>query len=176
MAPTDIIFMKSLRVCDLSSISPFRSGWWWLRFQGFEFGVMGIVAIYAEEIDPFPSLEIADPFAVDTEFPVTIDIAVALSAKQVRLRKLYRVPVDKLQFIPVSGIVTIQTPSIVFGMVQFDVGMLVLEFPSFCIDLHPCMTVAARKYPGGQRRRGNRIFIMVRCKRRHTKCNDCEQT
>jgi hypothetical protein len=172
----DIIFMKSLLVCDLSSISPFRSGWRRFRFQGFEFGVMGIVTIHAEEIDPFPPLEIADPFAVDTDFPVTIDIAVALPAKQVGLRKLDSVPIGKLQLIPVSGIVTIQTPSIVFGVAQFDVGMLVLEFPSFCIDLHPRMTVAARKYPLGQRRRGNRIFIMVRCERRHAKYNDCEQT
>jgi len=136
---------------------------------------MGIVTIYTKEIDPFPSLEIADPFAVDTDFPVTIDIAVALSAKQVRLRKLDRVPIGKLQFIPVSGIVTIQTPSIVFGVTQFDVGVFVLEFPSFCIDLHPRMTVAARKYPLGQRRRGNRIFIMVRCERRHAKYNDCKK-
>ena len=98
---------------------------------------MGIVTIYAKKIDPFPSLEIADPFAVDTDFPVTIDIAVALSAKQVRLRKLDRVPIGKLQFIPVSGIVTIQTPSIVFSMVQFDVGMLVLEFPFFALTSIP---------------------------------------
>jgi hypothetical protein len=110
---------------------------------------MGIVTIYAKEIDPFPALEIADPFPVDTNFPVTIDIAVALSAKQVRLRKRDRVPIGKLQFIPVCGIVTIQTPSIVFSMVQFDVGMFVLKFPSFGIDLHPRMTVAAGKYPSG---------------------------
>jgi hypothetical protein len=171
----DIIFMKSLLVCDLSSMCPFRSGWWWFRFQGFEFGVMGIVTIYAKEIDPFPALEIADPFAVDTNFPVTIDIAVALSAKQVRLRKRDRVPIGKLQFISVCGIVTIQTPSLVFSMVQFDVGMFVLEFPSFCVDLHPRVTVAAGKYPLGKRRRGNRIFIMVRCKRRHAKGDDCKQ-
>jgi hypothetical protein len=171
----DIIFMKSLLLCDLSSMCPFRSGWWWFRFQGLEFGVMGIVTIYTKEIDPFPSLEIADPLAVDTDFPVTIDIAVALSAKQVRLRKLDRVPIGKLQFIPVCGIVTIQTPSIVFSMVQFDVGMFVLEFPSFGIDIHPGVTVAAGKYPVGERRRGNRIFIMVRRERRHAKCDDGKQ-
>ena len=141
--------MNSLLVCDLSSMCPFRSDWWWFRFQGFEFRVMGIMTIYAKEIDPFPSLKIADPFAMDTEFPVAIDTAVALSAKQVRLRKLDRVPIGQLQFIPVGRIVTIKTPAIVFRMVQFDVGMLVLEFPSFCIDLQPRMTVAAGKYPGG---------------------------
>jgi hypothetical protein len=171
----DIIFMKSLLVCDLSSMRPFRLGWWWFRFQGFEFGVMGVVTIYAKEIEPFPSLEIADPFSVDADFPVTIDIAVALSAKQVRLRKRNRVPIDKLQFIPVGRIVTIQTPAIVFRMAQFDVGMFVPEFPSFCIDLHPRMTVAAGEYPLGQRRRGNGIFIMVRCERGHAKGDDCEQ-
>jgi hypothetical protein len=175
MAPMDIIFMKSLLVCDLSSMFPFRFGWRWFRFQRLEFWVMGIVTIYAKEIDPFPSLEIADPFAVDTDFPVPIDIAVALSAKQVRLRKLYRVPIGKLQSIPVFRIVTIETPAIVFGMVQFDVGMLVLKFPSFRVDFHPRMAVAARKYPLGQRRRGNGIFIMVRCERRRAQCNDCEQ-
>jgi hypothetical protein len=57
---------------------------------------MGIVTIYAKEIDPFPSLEIADPFTVDTNFPVAIDITVALSAKQVGLRKLDRVPIGQL--------------------------------------------------------------------------------
>jgi hypothetical protein len=136
---------------------------------------MGIVTIYAKEIDPFPALEIADPFAVDADFPVTIDIAVALSAKQVRFRKRDRVPVGKLQLIPVCRIMTVQTPSIVFCMVQFDVGMFVFEFPSFCIDLHPRVTVAAGKYPLGKRRRGNRIFIVVRCKRRHAKGDDCKQ-
>jgi hypothetical protein len=136
---------------------------------------MGIVTIYAKEIDPFPSFEIADPFAVDTDFPVTIDISVALPAKQVRLRKRDRVPIGKLQFIPVCRIMTIQTPSLVFCMVQFDVGMFVLEFPSFRIDLHPRMAVAAGKYPLGKRRLGNRIFIMGRCERRHAECDDCEQ-
>ena len=108
---------------------------------------MWIVTIYAKEIDPFPSLEIADPFAVDANFPVTIDIAVALSAKQIGLRKFDRVPIGKLQFIPVGRIVAIKTPAIVFSMVQFDVGMLVTEFPSYCIDLQPRMTVATGKYP-----------------------------
>ena len=108
---------------------------------------MWIVTINAKEIDPFPSLEIADPFAVDADFPVAIDTAVALSAKQVGLRKLDRVPIGKLQFIPVGRIVAIKTPAIVFSMVQFDVGMLVLEFSFFCIDLQPRMTVAAGKYP-----------------------------
>ena len=108
---------------------------------------MGIVTINAKEIDSFPAFEIADSFPVDADFPVSINIAVALSAKQVRLRKRDRVPIGKLQFIPVGRIVAIKTPAIIFSMVQFDVGMLVLEFPSFCIDLQPRMTVAAGKYP-----------------------------
>jgi hypothetical protein len=110
---------------------------------------MGIVTIYAKKIYPLPSLEIADPFAVDTNFPVAIDIAMALSAKQIGLRELDRVPVGQLQFIPVGRIVTIKTPAVVFSMVQFDVGMFVLEFSSFCIDFHPRMTVTAGKYLGG---------------------------
>jgi len=108
---------------------------------------MWIVTINAKEIDPFPAFEIADSFPVDADFPVAIDTAVALSAKQVGLRKLDRVPIGKLQFIPVGRIVAIKTPAIVFSMVQFDVGMLVLEFSFFCIDLQPRMTVAAGKYP-----------------------------
>jgi hypothetical protein len=108
---------------------------------------MRIVTINTKEIYSFPAFEIADSFPVDADFPVTINIAVALSAKQVRLRKGDRVPIGKLQFIPVCGIVTIKTPAIIFGMMQLDVGMLVLEFSLFCIDLQPRMTVAAGKYP-----------------------------
>jgi len=44
---------------------------------------MGIVTINAKEIDPFPAFEIADSFPVNADFPVTIDIAVALPAEQV---------------------------------------------------------------------------------------------
>ena len=44
---------------------------------------MGIVTINAKEIDSFPAFEIADSFPVDADFPVTIDIAVALPAEQV---------------------------------------------------------------------------------------------
>jgi hypothetical protein len=134
---------------------------------------MGIVTIHTKEINPFPPFEISDPFAVDANFPVAIDIAVALSAEQVGLRKLDGVPIGKLQFIPVGWIVTIKTPAVFFSMVQFDVGMLILEFSSFCIDIHSRMTIAAGEYLGGQRRHGNRIFIMMRCERRYAKCNDC---
>jgi hypothetical protein len=81
MALKDILFINSLLVCDLSSICPFRFGWWRFRFQGFEFRVMGIVTIHTKEINPFPPFEISDPFAVDANFPVAIGIAMALSAK-----------------------------------------------------------------------------------------------
>jgi len=44
---------------------------------------MRIMTIYTKEIYPFALLEIADPFTVDADFPVTIDISVTLTAEQI---------------------------------------------------------------------------------------------
>jgi len=122
------------------------------------------MTIYTEEIDSFSSLEIAGSFAMYAGFPVAINIAVALSAKQVRFCKIYIIPIGKLQFIPVGGIMAIKTPSLTFSMMKLYVGMFVLKFPFFCINLHTCVTVAAGEYPRGQGRSRNGIFIMARCR------------
>jgi hypothetical protein len=43
--------------------------------------------------------------------------------------------------------VTIKAPTHVFGMVQFDIGMFIFQFPSLGIHFHARMTIAAGEYP-----------------------------
>ena len=86
---------------------------------------MGIMAIYTEEVSSLPSFEVTDPFAVNAGLPVSINIAVALTAKTVRFGKIDGFTIGKFQFIPIVAAVTIEAPSFLLRMVQFDGGMLV---------------------------------------------------
>ncbi len=81
-APMDSIFRKSLRV-GLFSICRLRFYRRRFRFKGFKFGVVRVMAMNAKKVGPFPSLERADPFPVNTGLPVAIDIPMTLAAKPV---------------------------------------------------------------------------------------------
>ena len=122
------------------------------------------MAIYAEKVRSLPFLEIADPFAVNAGLPVSINIAVALTAKPVRFGKIDGFTIGKFQFIPIIAAVTIKAPSFLFRMVQFDGCMLILQLSLFCIHRQPCMAVTAREYPLGKGRRSDRKFIVLRCR------------
>ena len=115
----------------------------------------------AEEIGPFPPLKVTDPLSVNARLPVAINIAVALSAKPVGFGKIHGLAVGKLQPVAVAGAVTIETPSILFRMPQFNGGVFVLQFPFLGIDFKPGVTIAAGEDPFGEGRRGNGIFIAL---------------
>ncbi|OGP84157.1 MAG: hypothetical protein A2V87_04640 [Deltaproteobacteria bacterium RBG_16_58_17] len=104
----------------------FRSYRWWFRFYGFEFGIMRVVTIYAKEIGPFPSLEIANSFPMNSCLPVVVNIPMALPAKPVGFGKIDVFAIGKLQLVTVTGIMAIEAPPFLLRMAQFDGGMLVL--------------------------------------------------
>jgi len=152
----------------------FRSDGWRFWFDGFEFGIMGVVTIDAKEIGPFPPLEKADSFPVNPGLPVAVDIPMALPAKPVGFGEIHGLAVGKLQFVAIAGAVTIETPSFLFRMPQFDGGMFVLQFPFLGVDFKPGVTIAAGKDSLGEGRRGNGIVIMLSCRSRETE-SDCDE-
>ena len=113
--------------------------------------LLDVMRIMAFGTDEPAFLAGAGPFAyalaMDTVAPIAKNIAVAFAAQDLRLIVTDRIAEVIDQLVALGAIVTIKTPAIIFGMMQFDVGMLVLEFSFFCIDLQPRMTVAAGKYP-----------------------------
>jgi hypothetical protein len=133
------------------------------------------MAIYAKEISPLPTPEIADSLAVDAGFPVAIYIAVALTAKEIRFGKTDGVAAGKFQLIPVLRMVTVQAPSFLFRVTQFYIGVLVLQFPLTSVYRKTRMAVTAGKYPRGKGGRGNRVFLMVRGGNRGAESDEHQQ-
>ena len=120
------------------------------------------MAIDAQKICPFPAFKVANPFAVDPCLPVLINIAMTLTAKPVRFGKINCFTIRQLQFIAVGGVMAIETPAFLFRVVQFDGGMLILEFSPFGVDFQAGMTVAAGEDSLSQGRRTDGIFLMGR--------------
>ena len=82
-APMESIFMKSLRVVYFPYCASGRIGGG-SGLRGLNFGIVGIMAVYAEEVGPFARpLKKPTLFAVDPGLPVAIDVAVALAAEPV---------------------------------------------------------------------------------------------
>ncbi len=113
------------------------------------------MTINAQEIGAFPPFEIANPFTVDAGLPVTVHIAVALTAKAVRFGEIDKFTICKLQFITVGSAMAIKTPSFLLGMMQFDVRMFIFQFPALGIHVHAGMAVAAGENP---RRKGGGAY------------------
>jgi hypothetical protein len=65
-----------------------------LRLQGFELRVMGVVAVGAKIINPFPRTgEVSHPFSMNACPPILILIAVAFTAESITLCKFDKYPV-----------------------------------------------------------------------------------
>jgi hypothetical protein len=92
--------------------------------------------------------------------PVSIDIAMALAAEPVTHRERDEFSIVKPQFIPVTCVMAIETPSQVLRMVKRDLRMLFFELPPFSIYFHGGVTATTGKYPFRQGGRGNREFFL----------------
>jgi hypothetical protein len=98
-----------------------------LGLQGFEFRVMGVMTACAEKISSLArSCEVSHPFPMDTGFPILILRPVTFAAKPVAFCEVKQVSIVEPQFIPILRIMTIQTPSHRFSMMEFDIGMFFL--------------------------------------------------
>jgi hypothetical protein len=148
-----------LLLCMLFIRRPIR---WGLRFQRFKFRVMGVVAVGTEQIRSLArSSEVAGPLPVNTSLPIIVDIAMAFPTQTVTLIVTDELPVKETQFVPISGVVAVETPTHCFSMMQHDILMSLLQFPPFKIDLHGGMALTARKHPFGKWRRRDRKLLRI---------------
>jgi len=106
------------------------------------------MTINAQEIGAFPPFEIANPFTVDAGLPVTVHIAVALTAKAVRFGEIDKFTICKLQFITVGSAMAIKTPSFLLGMMQFDVRMFIFNSRRLAFTSMPAWQLLQGKIPG----------------------------
>jgi hypothetical protein len=121
---------------------------------------MGVVAVGTEMICGLASPHKGSrSLSVNAGLPVFINIAMAFSAEPVAFVKTDELPVVKPQFIPISGIMTIETPSHGFGMMQLGLGMFFFQFPLLSIHFHGGMATAAGIDPLCEWRRGNRKLL-----------------
>jgi hypothetical protein len=78
----------------------------------------------------------------------------ALAAEPIALGEFYQFAVEQSQAISISRIMAVEAPSHRFGVMEFDIGMLFLEYPFLSIELHRGMTVGAGVHSLRHWRRG----------------------
>jgi hypothetical protein len=93
--------------------------------------------------------------------PISILRPMAFAAESIAFGKVDQLPVVKAQLISILCIMTVETPSHRFGVVELDIGVLFFQFSLLSIYLHRSMAIAAGVHPLGHRRRS--IFF-----------NDCQ--
>ncbi len=110
------------------------------------------MAVSAEQVGPLPEPfdEVSRPLPVNAGSPVSVKVAVALTAEFVTLGEIEELSIVKPQFIPIFCIVAIETPPHGFGMVYLDGGMLVLQLPFLPVHIHRTMAVAAGEHAFGE--------------------------
>jgi hypothetical protein len=86
-----------------------------LRLDGLEVGLVGIVAVSAEEVGLVP-VPLPTPTPVHADTPVPVLLAVALPAEAVRLLEGDQLPTREVQPVPVFGIMAVQTPPVLLVM------------------------------------------------------------
>jgi hypothetical protein len=98
---------------------------------------------------------------MNTRSPISVLRPVTFTAEPVTLGEFYQLAVIQPQPISISCVMAVEAPPHRFGVMEFDVGMLFLEYPFLPIEFHRGMTAAAGVHALGHRRRG--IFF-----------NDCQ--
>ena len=157
MAANERLRMNSLRVVRLSRIFLFRGPKWrGFGLYGFKLGFVGIVAVGAEEIGPFPCTgKKAGPLPMNPCTPSPVNVPMAFATEPIAFREIDEFPVIKPQFIPISCFVAVKAPSHCLSMMKFDIAMFILQLPLFSVHLHRGMAVATRKHALRHGRRGD---------------------
>jgi hypothetical protein len=115
---------------------------------------MGVMAVGAEEVGSFPGArKVSRSFPVNTRSPISVLRPVTFAAESVTLGEFYQFAVVQSQPISIPYVVTVETPSHRFGVMEFDIGVLLLQLPFLPIDLHRGMTAATGVHSLGHRRR-----------------------
>src|SRR5512139_1827967 len=98
---------------------------------------MGIMAVGAEEVGPFPrARKVSRSFPVNTRSPISVLRPVTFTAEPVSLGQFYQLAVVQPLPISISCIMAVEAPPHRFGVMEFDVGMLFLQYPFLPIELH----------------------------------------
>jgi hypothetical protein len=124
---------------------------------------MGVMAVGTEEVGSFPGArKVSRSFPMNTRSPVSVLRPMTFATEPIALGEFYQFAVVQSQLISISCVMAVETPSHRFGVMEFDIGVLFLQYPFLPIDLHRGMTVAAGVHSFGHRRRS--IFF-----------NDCQE-
>ncbi len=125
---------------------------------------MRVVAAGAEIVNPLTrTSEISHPFSMNASPPVLVLVAMAFAAEPIAFCKVDQVPVIEPQLISILRVMAVEAPSHRFGVMEFDIGVLFLEFPFLTIHLHRGMAVTAGEQALGHRRRS---ILLSHCRRR----------
>ena len=120
------------------------------------------MAVGTKKVGPFPGArKVSRSFPMDARSPISILRSMTFATEAIALREFYQFAVVQSQSISISCVMAVETPSHRFRVVEFDIGMLFLQFPFLPVDLHRGVTVAARVHSLRHRRGG--IFF-----------NDCQ--
>ena len=130
-----------------------------LRFDGFEFRLMGVMTMGAEVVGPFPARKIPCSFPVDARLPIPVLRTVTFPAKAVTLREVDQLSIEEPQLVPVFRIVAVETPPHRLRMMELDGGVFILQVPLLPVGFHRGVTPAAGEHPLGHGRRRNGKFL-----------------
>ena len=119
---------------------------------------MGVMATRTERVSPLARPgKGPHPFSMNAGFPVLVDISMTFSAEPIAFCEVDQIPIIEPKLISILRIVTIETPSHRFSVVEFDVGMFFFQLSLLSIYLHGGMAVAAREHSLSHWRKG--IFV-----------------
>jgi hypothetical protein len=131
---------------------------------------MGIMAVSTEEIGSLAGPgKVSRSFPMNARPPISVLGAMTLPAESIALREVYKLPIVEPQFISISYIMTIETPSHGLGMMKLNLSVFFFQFPFFSIYLHGGMAVTTGKHSLCHGKRSNRkLFACPLCKGRKT--------
>jgi len=110
----------------------------------------------AEEVSSLPwTGKMPGPLPMNARFPGSVNVSMAFATEPVAFSKVDELSIVKSQFVAISGIVAVKAPSHGLSMVEFDIGMFLLQLPLFPVKLHGGVAAAAGKHALGHRRRGD---------------------
>jgi len=91
--------------------------------------------------------------------PVLVNVPMTFATEFVAFCEVDELPVEKPQFVAISRFVAIKAPSHRLRMMEFDIGMFILQLPLFPVHLQGGMAIAAGEHALCHRRRGDGKFL-----------------
>jgi hypothetical protein len=121
---------------------------------------MRIMAVGAEEVFFLPVPETGSP-AMDSGFPIPQLGAVALTAELVGFLVIDQLASGSVKHVAVFGIVTVETPPILFVVFEHDVVVEFFQLSPIPVDLQIGMALGTGEDVLGKRRRRDCDLLLV---------------